>query len=97
VRFHPALKLEPDPARTGHGAGPAQRSAVLERNTARMTRAVEDAVRKAPEDWIWGHRRWKTRPDGERRLYPSRRGRRGRRPAPLPGIVRGESASRGNP
>lgn len=95
VRFHPALELEEAPPRAGRRPDAGLR-AVLERNTARMTRAVEDAVRKAPEDWIWSHRRWKTRPPGEPRLYPSRRGRRGRRPGALPEGLRGPSASRGN-
>lgn len=29
------------------------------------TREVEDRVRKAPEQWLWTHRRWKTRPGEE--------------------------------
>jgi KDO2-lipid IV(A) lauroyltransferase len=32
-------------------------------NTARMTRAIEDAVRDAPEQWVWMHRRWDRRAD----------------------------------
>jgi len=34
---------------------------VLE-NTARLTAVIEEAVRRAPEQWFWVHRRWKTRP-----------------------------------
>lgn len=30
--------------------------------TAAMTRAIEDEVRRVPSDWVWMHRRWKTRP-----------------------------------
>ena len=30
--------------------------------TAAMTRAIEDDVRRAPAEWVWMHRRWKTRP-----------------------------------
>ena len=30
--------------------------------TARMTRAIEDQVRKVPEQWVWMHRRWRRRP-----------------------------------
>jgi KDO2-lipid IV(A) lauroyltransferase len=71
VRFNPALELESPP----EGRDRAGLGGVLERNTARMTRAIEDAIRKAPEQWIWSHRRWKTRPAGEPRRYPSRRGR----------------------
>lgn len=30
------------------------------------TRALEDFVRRFPEQWFWMHRRWKTRPPGEK-------------------------------
>lgn len=35
-------------------------------NTARFTAAIEEYVRRYPEQWLWVHRRWKTRPDGTR-------------------------------
>ena len=38
-------------------------------NTARFTAAIEDAVRRSPDQWLWVHRRWKTRPPGEPPLY----------------------------
>ena len=38
-------------------------------NTARFTGAIEDCVRQFPEQWLWIHRRWRTRPDGEPDLY----------------------------
>ena len=38
-------------------------------NTAAFTAAIEGYVRRYPEQWLWMHRRWKTRPDGEERLY----------------------------
>jgi KDO2-lipid IV(A) lauroyltransferase len=38
-------------------------------NTARFTAAIEGAVRRHPEQWLWMHRRWKTRPAGERGVY----------------------------
>ncbi len=33
--------------------------------TQRYTRAIEDAVRVDPAQYLWAHRRWKTRPKGE--------------------------------
>lgn len=41
---------------------------VLE-NTKRFNRVLEEYVRKYPEQWLWIHRRWKTRPEGEPTLY----------------------------
>lgn len=38
-------------------------------NTALFTRVIEDYVRQYPEQWLWVHRRWKTRPEGESPLY----------------------------
>ena len=32
---------------------------------ARINRAYEKAVRTYPEQWLWVHKRWKTRPPGE--------------------------------
>lgn len=39
-------------------------------NTANFTRLIEAYVRRYPEQWLWVHRRWKTRPPGEPPLYP---------------------------
>jgi Kdo2-lipid IVA lauroyltransferase/acyltransferase len=39
-------------------------------NTANFTRLIEEYVRRYPEQWLWVHRRWKTRPPGEPPLYP---------------------------
>lgn len=33
--------------------------------TQRYTKAIEDSVRKDPAQYLWVHRRWKTRPKGE--------------------------------
>lgn len=38
-------------------------------NTARFTAAIEEAIRRSPDQWLWVHRRWKTRPDGEPPIY----------------------------
>lgn len=60
LRFEPAVEL----ART-----PNEETDVVE-NTARFTRVIEDFVRAHPDQWLWVHRRWKTRPSGEKPLYP---------------------------
>src|SRR5215510_2800399 len=41
---------------------------VLE-NTRRFNKILECYVREYPDQWLWIHRRWKTRPEGERSLY----------------------------
>ena len=38
--------------------------------TARYSRAIERMVREAPEQYLWLHRRWKSRPAYERRGEP---------------------------
>jgi KDO2-lipid IV(A) lauroyltransferase len=38
--------------------------------TQRFTRVVEDFVRRYPDQWLWVHKRWKTRPPGEPPIYP---------------------------
>jgi KDO2-lipid IV(A) lauroyltransferase len=38
-------------------------------NTAMFTAAIERYVRSYPEQWLWMHRRWKTRPQGEPGVY----------------------------
>jgi len=51
----------------------AERTGNLEvdvvRNTERFSQVFEDMVRRYPEQWLWVHRRWKTRPLGEARFY----------------------------
>lgn len=43
--------------------GDKDRDAVV--NTARMTKAIESAIKGHPDQWFWVHRRWKTRPPEE--------------------------------
>src|SRR5579862_3601795 len=61
LRFEPAVEL----ARTS-----GEEADVVE-NTQRFTRVIEDFVRAHPDQWLWVHRRWKTRPPGEKPIYPS--------------------------
>lgn len=41
----------------------------IEVNTARFAAAVERMVRLYPDQWLWIHKRWKTRPPGEPDVY----------------------------
>lgn len=34
----------------------------IQQNTQMLTRLTEDIIRKHPEQWVWMHERWKTRP-----------------------------------
>jgi len=38
-------------------------------NTQRFTAVFEEMVRRHPEQWLWMHKRWKTRPLGTPRIY----------------------------
>jgi KDO2-lipid IV(A) lauroyltransferase len=59
LRFDPALDL----VRTGND------DADIVANTAMFTSVIEEHIRRYPDQWLWLHRRWKTRPEGEAPLY----------------------------
>jgi len=44
----------------------------VEINTANFTAAIERYVRMFPDQWLWIHKRWKTRPPGEPDIYNTR-------------------------
>lgn len=48
-------------------------------DAARVNAVIEQQVREAPEQYLWLHRRFKTRPPGASKLYPKRNRRRRRR------------------
>jgi KDO2-lipid IV(A) lauroyltransferase len=59
LRFEPPVEL----VRTGD----TERD-VFE-NTQRFAKVIEEIIRKHPDQWVWIHKRWKTRPQGELALY----------------------------
>jgi KDO2-lipid IV(A) lauroyltransferase len=59
LRFDPPVKL----IRTGN------EEADIIANTGQFTKVIEDYVRRYPDQWLWVHRRWKTRPEGQPSLY----------------------------
>ena len=59
LRFDPALTL----IRTG------DLEADIVANTQMFTKVIEDYGRQYPDQWLWVHRRWKTRPEGQPPLY----------------------------
>jgi len=66
IRVFPVLPLLPE------GPDRESTSAAVQENVRRMSVAIEDAIREAPLQWVWSHRRWKTRPPGLERLYRSK-------------------------
>ena len=63
-RYH--LQLDPaiELVRTG------DTEADVTANTARFVQVFESYARRFPDQWLWVHKRWKTRPPGEPPLYP---------------------------
>lgn len=59
LRFDPAVEL----IETGDSKHD------IEENTARFMKIIEQKVQAHPEQWLWIHRRWKTRPEGDPGLY----------------------------
>jgi KDO2-lipid IV(A) lauroyltransferase len=59
LRFDPPINL----IRTGND------DADVIANTALFTSIIEKYVRRYPDQWLWVHRRWKTRPPGYPPLY----------------------------
>jgi len=60
LRFEPPVEL----AHTG------DEEADVRETTARFTRVIENYVCAHPDQWVWVHKRWKTRPPGEKPIYP---------------------------
>lgn len=42
-------------------------------NAARLNAGLEEAIRRHPEQYLWLHRRFKLRPEGEKAFYPPKR------------------------
>jgi KDO2-lipid IV(A) lauroyltransferase len=59
LRFEPPVELT--------RSGDTERD-ILE-NTQKFAKVIEGIIREHPEQWVWIHARWKTRPAGEARLY----------------------------
>lgn len=59
LRFDPAVEL----IRT------SDNEADITANTQLFTKIIEDYVRHYPDQWLWVHRRWKTRPEGQPPIY----------------------------
>jgi len=59
LRFEPAVEL----VRTGD-----TEQDILE-NTQNFAKVLEDIIRKYPDQWVWVHGRWNTRPSGEPPVY----------------------------
>ena len=79
IRIDPPIRLEPT-------ADPEED---LLRVAQAYTERLETYVREAPEQWLWLHRRWRTRPPGE----DAPGGAPARRPLPVPQRAAWDSAA----
>jgi KDO2-lipid IV(A) lauroyltransferase len=59
VHLEPEIEYDRDDASDGN----------VRRITQEITSVVEAYVRKYPDQWLWIHKRWNTRPPGEKLLY----------------------------
>jgi KDO2-lipid IV(A) lauroyltransferase len=64
LRFEPPVEL----IRTGDNERDVRE------NTQKFTKVLEEIIRKYPEQWVWVHGRWNTRPKGEPPVYDFSRG-----------------------
>ena len=59
------LRIEPPVAIEDNGTEEED----VRKLTAKLSLIIEEYIRRYPEQWLWIHRRWKTRPPGEPDLY----------------------------
>lgn len=52
-----------------YAADTGERRSDILQTTAAFTAEVEKLIRRFPDQWLWIHKRWKTRPPGEPDLY----------------------------
>lgn len=55
-----------------YAADTGERRSDILQTTAAFTAEVEKLIRRFPDQWLWIHKRWKTRPPGEPDLYRSK-------------------------
>lgn len=73
---HFQIHLHPPVAVDRSGGGASER---VHRLTAKLQKAIEEQVRRCPEEWLWIHRRWKKSSEGEELYGESKRRRCSRR------------------